>query len=102
MTHAAPRSARAHAALVSAACLLQSRLRIPPGVLVLVCCRSSSAHAAPFHPSLAVEAVDPATGQACQGTRIPTMTTADIQKASLSCNKFAGAHDFGVAAAAGK
>ena len=40
----------------------------------------------PLHPwpsrLPAVEAIDAATGKACQGTRIPTMTTADIQKAS--------------------
>lgn len=37
------------------------------------CCGARSSPAA-------VEAVDPATGQACMGTRIPTMKTADIQK----------------------
>lgn len=59
---------------------------------------SSAQSSRPTSPSLAlplpaVEAIDAATGKACQGTRIPTMTTADIQKASslLGCSTYAAA-----------
>lgn len=57
----------ARAAAGGQACMTNERL----------CCSPPTALAA-------VEAVDSATGKACQGTTLPTMTKAEIQKVGIS------------------